>query len=131
MGIETLRILNRNFGPHNAPTALCVHKYRKKVQEIGILINNARYPHFCSILLIENISAAADNTHINPRSSTTRHRYQEVDICCTNLRRILHKDLGLLGFKIQLSKKLIFYGFWSSWRMLVILLKKIMKDIIG
>jgi len=51
----------------------------------------------------ENIAAVAQSVL---EQSSTRHRFQNLNISCTSLRRILNKDLGMKPYKIQLVQEL-------------------------
>ncbi|KZC15025.1 hypothetical protein WN55_08618 [Dufourea novaeangliae] len=55
--------------------------------------------------LTENIAAVAQSVREQP-STSTRHRSQELNISRTSLRRILHKDLGMNAYKVQLVQEL-------------------------
>lgn len=102
---ETVRKLKRNFGRHEAPTAAGVRKFVKKVRETGMLIDNRSYPRVRPVRSVENIAAVAESVRQNPRTST-HHRSQQLNISRTSLRRILHKDLGLFAYKVQLTQEL-------------------------
>lgn len=102
---ETVRILKRNFGRNNAPTAAGVRKFVKKVRETGLLIDNRTYSRVRPVRSTENIAAVAESVRLNPRTST-RQRSQQLNISRTSLRRILHKDLGLFAYKVQLTQEL-------------------------
>ena len=53
----------------------------------------------------ENIAAVAENVCEAP--STSIHRYsQQLNILDTSLRRILHNDLGMRPYKVQLVQQL-------------------------
>ena len=53
----------------------------------------------------ENIAAVAENVCEAP-STSIHHRPQQLNISETLLRRILHKDLGMTPYKVQLVQEL-------------------------
>jgi len=54
---------------------------------------------------MENIAAVAQNVQEHSLTSS-RHRSQELHISRTSLRRILHKDLFMKFYKVQLVQEL-------------------------
>lgn len=102
---ETVRKLRRIFGRNEAPSAAGVSKFIRKVRETGLLVDNKRYPRARPVRSVEKIAAVAQSVRENPRTST-RHRAQQLNISRTSLRRILHKDLGLFAYKVQLTQEL-------------------------
>ncbi|KAJ8944957.1 hypothetical protein NQ318_013105 [Aromia moschata] len=61
------------------------------------------HPRASPVRTAEIIAAVAQSVRENPRTST-RHRAQQLNVTCTSLRRILHKDLGLFAYKLQLTQ---------------------------
>jgi len=53
----------------------------------------------------ENIAAVTQSV-LEQSSTSTRHRFQNLNISRTSLRRILNKDLGMKPYKIQLVQEL-------------------------
>ena len=53
----------------------------------------------------ENIAAVAESVCEEPSTSMHR-RSQQLNISETSLRRILHKDLGMMPYKVQLVQEL-------------------------
>jgi len=53
----------------------------------------------------ENIVAVAQSM-LEQASTSTRHRFQNLNISRTSLRRILNKDLGMKQYKVQLVQEL-------------------------
>ena len=57
------------------------------------------------VRLTENIAAVAESVR-EPPSTSTRHRSQQLDISRTSLIRILHEDLAMKPYKVQLMQQL-------------------------
>ena len=53
----------------------------------------------------DNIAAVAENVCEAPSTSIHR-RSQQLNVSETSLRRILHKDLGMTPYKVQLAQEL-------------------------
>lgn len=102
---ETVRILKRNMSREKAPSGTAVVKLVKKVRETGLLLDNRSGPRARTVRTPENIEAVARNVRQNP-STSTRRRSQQLAISRTSLRRILHKDLGLFAYKVQMTQEL-------------------------
>ena len=58
-----------------------------------------------SLTTPDNIAAAAESVREAPKTSFHR-RSQQLNISETSLRRILHKDLGMTPYKVQLVQQL-------------------------
>jgi hypothetical protein len=54
---------------------------------------------------VENIAAVVQSVREN-LSTSTRHRFQELNVSRTSLRRILHKDLVMNAYKVSIVQKL-------------------------
>lgn len=102
---QTVRSLKRSFGRDKAPTAPAVRKFVQKVRETGMLVDNTHGPRRVTVCTDENVAAVAESVRLDPGTST-RHRSQQLNISRTSLRRILHKNLGLFAYKVQLSQQL-------------------------
>ena len=102
---ETLRKLRTKFGRNAAPTARAIRKLMHKVRETGMLVDARRVPYTRPVRTAEAIAAVTESVRQNPGTST-RRRSQQVGIPRTTLRRILHKDLGMFAYKIQLVQEL-------------------------
>ena len=77
----------------------------KKVEQTGILIDKLKRENPKTVHTPENIAAVAESVCEMPSTSIYRHS-QQLNISKTSLRRILHKDLGTMPYKIQLDQKL-------------------------
>jgi len=102
---ETVRILKRNMGRKKAPSGIAVVKLVKKVRETGLLLDNRNCPRARTVHTPENIETVARSVRQNP-STSTRRRSQQLAISRTSLKRILHKDLGLFVYKVQMTQEL-------------------------
>jgi len=100
-----VRVLKRKFGRNTTPTAPAVRKFVKKVRETGMLVDKTQGPRARTVRIAENITAVDKSVQLNPSMSTHR-RSQQLNISRTSLRKILHKDLGLFPYKIQLTQQL-------------------------
>ncbi|KAJ8935836.1 hypothetical protein NQ318_019895, partial [Aromia moschata] len=83
---ETVRKLRTIFGRNEAPSAPGVRKFLRKVRETGMLMDNRSHPRARPVRTAEKIAVVAQSV-------------------CTSLRRILHKDLGLFAYKLQLTQE--------------------------
>ena len=102
---ECVRKLRTDFGRREAPSAPYVCYLVKKVKETGILIDKPKREKPKTVRTSENIVAVAESMREAP--STSIHRCsQQLNISETSLRRILHKDLGMTSYKVQLVQEL-------------------------
>ena len=75
------------------------------MKETGILIDKPKHEKPKTVHTPENIAAVAEN--VCEASSTSIHRRsQRLNISGTSLKRILHKDLGMMPYKVQLVQQL-------------------------
>ena len=71
------------------------------MKETGSLIDKPKCEKPKTVRTLENIAAVAES--VCETSSTSIHRRsQQLNISETSLRRILHKDLGMTPYKVQL-----------------------------
>ena len=92
-----------DFGRREASSAPYVHYLEKKMKETGILIDTLKPK---TVRTPENIAAVAVSVCETPSTSIRSHRSQQLHISKTSLRRILHKDLGMMPHKVQLVQEL-------------------------
>ena len=114
---ECVRKLRTDFGRRQAPSAPYIRYLVKKVTETGIFIDKPKREKPKTVHTPENIAAVAES--VCEASSTSIHRRsQQLNISETSLRRILHKDLGMMQHKIQLVQefKLIDHAMRSTYR---------------
>ena len=77
----------------------------KKVKETGILIDKPKREKPKTVHTHENIAVLAESVCEAP-SALIHRRSQQLNISETSLRRILHKDLGMTPYKVQLVEEL-------------------------
>ena len=75
----------------------------KKVKETGILIDKPKREKPKTVRRPENIAAVAESVCEAP---SIYRRSQQLNISETSLRRILHKDLGMTPYEVQLVLEL-------------------------
>ena len=101
---ECVQKLRTDFGRREAPSAPSVRYLVKKVKETGILIDKPKREKPKIVRTNENIAAVAESVCEAPTTSIHR-RSQQLNISETSLRRILHKDLGMTPYKVQLVQE--------------------------
>ena len=102
---EGVRKLCTDFGRREASSAPYVRYLVKKVKETGILIDKPKREKIKTVRTPENIVAVGESVREQP--STSIHGLsQQLNISETSLRRILHKDLGMTPYKVQLVQEL-------------------------
>ena len=77
----------------------------KKVKETGILIDKPKREKPKTVRTAENIAGMAESVCEAPSTSIHR-RSQQLNISETSLRQILHKELGMTPYKVQLVQEL-------------------------
>lgn len=80
-----------------------MRQFVQRGRKNGSLMDKTNRARFRPVRSEENIAAVAQNVAEHP-STSTRHRSQELNISRTSLRRILHKDLGMRAYKVQILK---------------------------
>ena len=86
-------------------SSICSLSCEKKVKETGILIDKLKRQKPKIVRTPENIAAVAESVCVEPSTSIHR-RSQQLNISETSLRRTLHKDLGVITYKVQLVQEL-------------------------
>lgn len=88
-------------GRENCPSTMQIKRIIEKFEESGSVKYDKRQFYHRSGRLNKNIAAVS--TSINEQPSTSiRHRSQQLNVKPTTLFNILHKDLHLKSYKIQL-----------------------------
>ena len=113
---QRLEVLRQYFENH-ASVAECVRKLRmdfgrrekletcEKVKETGILIDKSKREKPKTVRTLENIADVAER--VREASSTLIYRRpQQLKTSVTSLSRILHRDLAITSFKVQLVQEL-------------------------
>ena len=93
------------LGRREAPPTPYVRYLVKKVKETVILIDKPKREKPKTVLTPENIAAVAESVSEAPSTSIHR-RSQQLNISETSLRRILHKELDMTPYKVQLVQEL-------------------------
>ena len=75
------------------------------MEETGILIDKQKREKPKTVRTPENIAAVAESVCEAPSASIHR-RFQQLNTSKILLRRILHKDLGMTPYKVQLVQEL-------------------------
>ena len=97
---QCVRKLRTDFERREAPSAPYVRYLgKKKVKETGILIDKPKREKPKTVGTPENISVVAKSVCEAPSISIHR-RSQQLNISKTSLRRILHRDLGMMPYKV-------------------------------
>lgn len=112
---ETARKLRTKYGREMAPSRFVLANFFKRARETGSLNNKKTRKRESTVRTAENIAVVAEDVRDRPTTST-RQRSQQLDISRTSLRRILHKDLGMTPYKVQLTQQLKPYDHLARFR---------------
>lgn len=93
------------FGRNEAPSNQSITNLIKKLRRNGMLVDIKHVSHARPRRTPEAIAAVAENVRMNA-STSTRRRCQQLGLSRTTLRMILHKDLGMFAYKVQLVQEL-------------------------
>ena len=102
---KCMRKLRTDFKRRETTSAPYVRYLVKKVKETGILSDKPKGEKPKTVRTPENIAAVAESVSEAPSTSIHR-RPQQLNISKTSLRRILHKDLGMTPYQVQLVQEL-------------------------
>lgn len=102
----TMRKLREIFGRNNVPTKRTIYRVVNDFEERGSVSDRPKHRPQRTARSAENITAAQESVQNNP-STSIRRRAQELGLQRTSLATILHKDLHLFPFKIQLTQELL------------------------
>lgn len=102
---NTFRALRDHFGRHNRPNETTIGRLVRKFEATGSVSDLPKTGRPKSVRTAENIAVVKQSVKEDPKQSTTR-RSLELGISRTSLHRILHKDLNLHAYKIQLCQQL-------------------------
>ena len=97
--------MRKEFGKRVAPSAPYVRYLVKKVKETDLLIDNRKHEQPKTVRTPKNIADVAENVR-EARSTLVHRRPQQLNILETSLRRIFHKNLGMMPYKVRLVQKL-------------------------
>nr|XP_022920706.1 uncharacterized protein LOC111429121 [Onthophagus taurus] len=102
---ETVRKTRTFLGRREAPCRTAIQKLVEKFELLGQVSDVKNKTRARRSRTAENIAAVAESVEENPGLSIPR-RSLELGIPQTSLHRILHKDLGLKAYKLQLTQEL-------------------------
>lgn len=102
---QCLRAYRAAHGKHAGPTEATVRALVKKFEKTGSVHDAPRSGVPRTARSEENINTVAASLVADPTTST-RRRAQKLGLSQTTLRRILHEDLGMHAYKIQLTQEL-------------------------
>ena len=97
------RQFHRDFPGRNAPTRVSILCLLNKFRETGMVQekNKGHSGRLRSARTDPNIDNVGEHLAMSPRKST-RRLSQETDLSGTSLRRIMHQDLHMFPYKIQI-----------------------------
>ena len=99
------RALRSDFGRHGRPTEYTIGNVERKFEETGSVADIVTPVHHRNVRSAENIAAVAASVEDEPNVSIPR-RAQQLGLSNTSLWQILHMDLHLHPYKVQLVQKL-------------------------
>lgn len=102
---QTFRALRPVYGVHDRPTESTIRRLMQKFEESGSVKDRPTPVRQRRVRSAENIAAVRESVHENPRQSIPR-RSQELGLSRMSTWRILHYDLHLHPYKVQLSQEL-------------------------
>ena len=94
--------LSSDYGVHNRPTTQAFGKIVKKFEKTGVVTNIKRSVHH---RFAENIGIVSESVAEDPNVSIP-HRSQELGLSYGKLWRLLHLDLHLHPYEVQLTQQL-------------------------
>ncbi|CAK9831720.1 Transposable element Tc3 transposase [Anthophora retusa] len=102
---ETFRALRSIYGQHKRPTELTIRRLVQKFESTGSIVDKHIPTRQRNARSEKNIVAVRESVTENPNLSISQ-RSQQLGISQTSVWRILHRDLGLHSYKIQLTEEL-------------------------
>ena len=102
----TYRALRGNYGLHKRPTKQANGKIMKKFEETGVVTNIESPMHHCFARSAENIAAVVSENVAEDPNLSIPHRSQELGLSYCTLWRIVHLNLHLHSYKVQLTQQL-------------------------
>ncbi|CAK9801230.1 Transposable element Tc3 transposase [Anthophora plagiata] len=103
--INTYRKLRNYFGVNNRPNQSSIQRLVKKFEETGSVVDKPKSGRPKTVRTNENIAAVCESVKNEPTTSISR-RSQELGISYGSVWRILHADLHLPAYRIQLTQEL-------------------------
>ena len=103
--VSTFRALRGDFGKNTRPTAQAIGKIVAKFEKTGSVTDATTPAHHRKARSMENIAAVSASVEEDPNLSIPR-RSQQLGLSYGSLWRILHLDLHLHPYKVQLTQQL-------------------------
>ena len=113
------RALREFFGQFNRPNVRTIGKIVHKFEQTGSVGDVKRPAHARTARTAENIATIRDSVAEEP-STSTRRRSQQLHLSRSSMMNIMHKDLHLHAYKVQLTQELkptdhLKRRQWSEW----------------
>src|SRR5215469_12205854 len=113
------RALRDFFDQFNRPNVRTIGKIVQKFWQTGSVGDLKAPVHARTARTAENIAAVRDSVAVKP-STSTRRRAQQLHLSRSSLMTIMHKDLHLHAYKVQLTQELkpldhLKRRQWSEW----------------
>ncbi|KAJ8979493.1 hypothetical protein NQ317_000369 [Molorchus minor] len=102
---RTYRALREIYGQRNRPTERSIYRLVEKFGQTGSLANKSTHVHRRGAQPEVNIAAVRQSVRDDPNLSIPR-RSQELGLSQTTTWIILHQDLHLKAYKVQITQKL-------------------------
>lgn len=99
------RVLRETFGQFNRPNVRTIGKIVAKFEQTGSVGDVKTPVRARTARTAENIAAVRDSVAEQP-STSTRRRAQQLHLTRSSLMNIMHKDLHLHAYKVQLTQEL-------------------------
>ena len=103
--IVMYRPLRRDYGLHNRPIEQAIGKIAKKFKATGVVTNIEKPVHHRFARPAEYITILSESVAEDPNVLIPR-RCQELGLSYDTLWRLLHSDLHLHPYKVQLTQQL-------------------------
>lgn len=104
--VATMRALRPFYGLQYRPSQSTIQRLMAKFEVTGSVNNLPRLVRLRNGRSVDNIAAVHRSVDENPKQSIPR-RSQELGISMSSTWRILHRDLGMHPYKIQLTQKIM------------------------
>ena len=103
---ETIIKFRKTYGRKNVPTRATVYRILRHFEEKGTVADSPKPGPSSFVTTSKNIEAVRVSVAKSPGTSI-RRRSQELQISPNALWRILHKELHLFPYKVQLTQQLL------------------------
>lgn len=104
--VQTQREFRRKYGRRAAPDAKTIRRLAARFEEYGTLADVRHRGRSRTSRSVENVDAVRRSVEQHPETST-RRRATQIGISRWSLRQILHKDLHMFPYKIQVVQQLL------------------------